>query len=175
MTFNEVYHTHKNLVYNLALQYVQNREDALEITQDVFVTVHEKLTTFKHQSGIKTWLYRITVNQSLDFIRAKKRQKRWAFLSALRLDDASSIQLSHFDHPGVKLEQKQALEHLYRGINRLPDNQRTVIILMKIEQQSQSETAAVMNLSTKAVESLFQRAKKNLEIFLNVAEGGQKK
>lgn len=175
VTFNEIYHTHKNLVYNVALQYVQNREDALEITQDVFVTVHEKITTFKQQSAIKTWLYRIAVNMSLDFIRARKRQKRWAFLSALRLDDAPHIQLPHFDHPGVKLEQKQAIESIYKAINQLPDNQKTVIILMRIEQQSQAETAAIMNLSVKAVESLFQRAKKNLEIFLNRDEGSPEK
>jgi RNA polymerase sigma factor (sigma-70 family) len=67
---------HKDLVYNLALSYVQNSEDAEEITQDVFIAVYQSISSFKAQANIKTWIYRIAINKSLDFIKAKKRQKR---------------------------------------------------------------------------------------------------
>jgi RNA polymerase sigma factor (sigma-70 family) len=63
MTFKEIFDKYNKLVYNLALQYVQQKEDAEEITQDVFVKIHEKLSTFQQQSDIKTWIYRITINQ----------------------------------------------------------------------------------------------------------------
>ena len=68
MTFQEIYTQHSKLVYNLALSYVQNREDAEEITQDVFVSVYQGLTTFREESQLSTWIYRISINKSLDFI-----------------------------------------------------------------------------------------------------------
>jgi RNA polymerase sigma factor (sigma-70 family) len=172
MTFKELFDKFNKLVFNLALQYVQNREDAEEITQDVFLKIHDKLNTFQQQSDIKTWIYRITINHSLDFIKAQKSQKRWSFFSALSINDEQrKIDVPHFDHPGVELEQKEALANIFKAINLLPDNQKTVIILLKIEQHSQAEAALIMNTSTKAVESLFQRAKKNLENILIQIEG----
>ena len=72
MKFEQLYQQYVKLVYNLALQYCQNTQDAEEITQDVFVKVHEKLSTFKNQANVKTWIYRITINQSLDFIKTRK-------------------------------------------------------------------------------------------------------
>lgn len=166
-SLRNLYLQYYKLVYNVALQYVQNIEDAEEITQDVFVKVHEKLDTFKREADIKTWIYRIAINQSLDFIKAKQRQKRWSFLTALSLDNKENpIVISQFNHPGILLEQKESMQKIFDAINQLPDNQKTVIILMKIDQNSISETAEIMNISYKAVDALFQRAKKNLEHLL---------
>ncbi len=172
MIFKEIYERYKNVVYNLALQYTQNVEDAEEITQDVFVKIYKNLDTFQQQSDIKTWIYRIAINQSLDFLKAKNSKKRWRFSAIFRAryeeDNLSAID---FNHPGVVLEQKESLEVIFRCIQQLPDNQKTVIILLKIEQMTQVEAGIVMNLSVKAVESLFQRAKKNLENLLVKNEG----
>ena len=172
MLFKELFDNYKSLVFNVALQYVQNKEDAEEITQDVFVKIHEKLNFFQNQSSLKTWIYRIAINQSLDFLKAQKSLKRWSFFSALSLNNENTkIEVPHFNHPGVELEQKEALEFISKAINQLPENQKTVLILLKIEQNSQAQTAEIMDLSTKAVESLFNRAKKNLEILLAKNEG----
>lgn len=172
MNFQEIYIIHKNLVYNLALQYVQNIEDAEEITQDVFIKIYEKFNSFQNQSELKTWIYRITVNQSLDFLKARNSQKRWHIFSALRIDSIDrKFDIPNFNHPGIELEQKESLAFIFKCINKLPDNQKTVIILLKIEQLSQAEASEIMNMSNKAIESLFQRAKKNLEILLNKNEG----
>lgn len=170
--FLTIYHTHKGLVYNLALQYVLSIEDAEEITQDVFVKVYEKYPTYRNDASLKTWIYRITINQSLDFLKSKKAQKRGFFFDHIALDNPeSNIQLPTFNHPGVVLEQKERLEELLKAIYRLPENQKTVIILTKIEQNSIKEVAEIMDLSEKSIESLFQRAKKNLAIILNNNKG----
>jgi len=117
-------------------------------------------------------IYRIAINQSLDFLKAQKSLKRWSFFSALSLNNENTkIEIPNFNHPGVELEQKEALEFIFKAINQLPENQKTVLILLKIEQNSQAQTAEIMDLSTKAVESLFNRAKKNLEILLAKNEG----
>ena len=173
MTFEETYSKFSKLVFNLALQYVQNTEDAEEITQDVFVSVHQSRNKFQQNSEIQTWIYRITINRSLDFIKAKNRKKRFALITSLFHDDGNEqINLSHhFNHPGILLEQKEGLASLFKHINSLPDNQKTVLILSKIEQKSQTEVSEIMNLSTKAVESLLQRAKTNLTKRLKANEG----
>jgi RNA polymerase sigma-70 factor (ECF subfamily) len=157
------------MVYNLALQYVQNAEDAMDITQEVFVALHQSLTTFKGEAQLSTWVYRIAINKSLDFIKAKNRKKRFAWLTSLFNPDTNALQfdIHTFEHPGVILEQKEALAKIFRFINELSENQKTALILSKIEQKSQVEIAEIMNLSTKAVESLVQRAKQNLEKKLN--------
>ena len=168
MTFDEIYFEHYKMVFNLALHYVQNIEDAEEITQDVFLKVFDNLHTFKKQSSLKTWVYRITINQSLDFIKGKNAQKRNFLYSIFSINDSNfKFQPSNFNHPGIELEQKEACQKIFEAINQLSDNQKTALILLKIEDKSQAETAEIMNLNVKALESLFQRAKNNLEILLN--------
>jgi RNA polymerase sigma factor (sigma-70 family) len=172
MPLKNLYITYHQMVYNVAMQYVQNIEDAEEITQDVFVKINDKLHTFKNQATIKTWIYRIAINTSLDFIKAKKSKKRWFFLTALSLNNEDrKIEVLHFNHPGVVLEQKEELETIFAAINQLPDKQKTIIILLKIEHKSQAETAEIMNITTKAVEGLFHRAKINLQKILNTNKG----
>ena len=146
MIFKDIYLEHYKMVYNLALQYVQNIEDAEEITQDVFVKVHEKIGAFKMQSGLKTWIYRITINQSLDFIKARKTKKRSFLSTFVRLSDASSVnEPVNFNHPGIVLEQKEEFQRIFDAINQLSDHQKTVVILLKIKGKSQAETAEIMN------------------------------
>lgn len=161
------------MVYNLALNYVQNIEDAQEITQDVFVTVYQSIDSFQETSSMSTWMYRITINKCLDFLKAKKRKKRFAFFTSLFFDDSNDLKHnpSEHNHPGILLEHKEALDNLFKKINELPDNQKTALILHKIEQKSQAEVAEIMNLSRKAVESLIQRAKTNLSKNISESEG----
>ncbi|MDX1905813.1 MAG: RNA polymerase sigma factor [Bacteroidia bacterium] len=173
MTFEVLYETFKQQVYNLALHYAGNTSDAAEITQDVFVAVYHNLGRFRKDAGAGTWIYRITINKSLDYLKARKRKKRFAFLVSLSDSPEAEIRQTQttFDHPGVALEQREATAHLFALINKLPDNQRTALILTKIEHKSQAEAADIMNLSPKAVESLVQRAKTFLSQKLNLTEG----
>lgn len=168
MDFNQLYSEYKELVFNLALHYCQNREDAEEIAQEVFLKVYQKKDSFNGESSIKTWIYRITINQSLDFLKAQKRKKRNFFVNAIHYDNPDmNLPISHFDHPGVQLENKEAIQSIFNAINQLPNKQKTVIILLKIENRSQKEVAKIMDSTEKAIESLYQRAKKNLKLSLD--------
>lgn len=168
MNFESIYLAHAALVYNVALQYVQNKEDAEEITQDVFLKVHKKQEGFKGNAALKTWIYRITINTSLDYIKAKNRKKRAAFKNR---DDNALQFISDFNHPGVALENKEALAKLFKVINLLPENQRTVLLLLKVEDLSQKEVAEILDKTPKAIESIFQRAKTNLKKLIASSEG----
>lgn len=160
------------MVFNLALNYVQNYEDAQEITQDVFVSIHKSLPKFRHDANLSTWIYRITINRCLDHVKSKKRKKRFGFLIAL-FDNSENEDIAHFNHPGVQLEHKENLIKLFKHINELPENQKTALLLSKTEQKSQAEVAEIMGISPKAAESLIQRAKTNLAAKLKPNEGKQ--
>jgi RNA polymerase sigma factor (sigma-70 family) len=172
--FRAVYDDYKQLVYNLALSYLQHAEDAQDITQEVFVKIY--LHYEKHDpatASMKTWIYRITINHCLDFIRSKKSKKRFGFITSLFRPETNEpvAEALHFNHPGVVAEDKEDLQQLFKLINELPENQKTALILVKIEDRSQKEVAEIMNTSVKAVDSLLQRAKQTLEKKLNKSEG----
>ena len=149
------------------MQYTNNGQDAEEILQDVFMKVYNHLADFRKEVDIKTWIYRITINQSLDFLKAQQRKKRSIFYNLFRIShNDETIQISDFNHSGIELENKEALEMLMRKIYRLPENQKTVIILLKIEELSQKEVSEIMQISESAMESLLHRAKINLKRML---------
>ena len=153
--FQQLYALFSDKVYNTALSYVQNEQDAEEITQDVFTNIFRSADKFKGNATVSTWVYRITVNTSLNQI---KRKKRFSFLKF-----GESVQDSpDFEHPGVLLENKENAKALFTLIDTLVDSQKTAFILSFVEDLPRQEVAAVMNISLKAVESLLQRGKKNL-------------
>ncbi len=174
MQFESLYNEYKNLVYNMCLHYVLNAEDAQDVTQEVFVKVYQRYGRYDQSlSSLKTWICRIAINQSLDYLKSKKTKKRFGFLTSLfHPETEEPIELPQsIDHPGIQAEDKEALEKLLQIIYTLPGNQKTVIILSKIEDRSQKEVAEIMNISAKAVESLIQRAKQNIQKKLTEAEG----
>lgn len=172
--FETIYTEFGRLVYNLALSYVHNTEDAQDITQEVFVKVYQRYSDYKpERASLKTWIYQITINHCLDVLKAGKSQKRFGFLTSLFAPDTSEPipEAAHFDHPGVALEDKEAVQRLFAIIDTLPDTQRTALILTKIEDRSIKEVADIMQLSPKAVESLLQRAKVNFSKKAGITEG----
>lgn len=162
MQFEQIYQQYKDRVYNLALHYVQHAEQAAELTQDVFVKIYQRQHQFRGDAQLGTWIYRITIRQCLDFLKAQKRKKRLAWISSLFQPDDSLIEIPDSYHPGFAAEQKEALQRIFTRIDQLPDNQRTVLILVKLENKRLEEVAEIMALTVKATESLLQRAKTNL-------------
>jgi RNA polymerase sigma-70 factor (family 1) len=163
-SFQQIYEQYKNKVFNTVIGYLQNTEDAEEVTQDVFLEVHRSLDSFEGRSTLSTWIYRIAVNKSLDFLKSKNRKKRFAFISSL-FNDAGELKHDNpdFYHPGVALENKEKSAILFKAINNLPENQKTAFILSKLEGLSYAEISEVMQNSVSSVESLLVRAKQNLQ------------
>ncbi|TMU50894.1 RNA polymerase sigma factor [Flagellimonas algicola] len=153
-------------VYNTCLSFVPNREDAEDIAQEVFVEVYHAISKFKGEARLSTWIYRISVNKSLEFIRKKNAKKRFGFMQSITgnmIPMDKSTYFTEFDHPGVQLENKERNETLFQAINRLPEAQRVVFTLHKIDGMSYKEVAAITNKSISSIESLLFRAKKNLQ------------
>lgn len=161
--FNKIVESSQGLVYNTALGIVQNPEDAEDVAQDVFVQLYESIHSFKGESKLSTWLYRITVSKAMDHLRKKKRKKRFAFIQSLF---GANEELIHdppdFVHPGVSLDNKEKARELFRAIDLLPPKQKVAFTLNRIEGLSYQEISVVMNLTVASVESLLHRARKNL-------------
>lgn len=150
-----LYNLYSEKIYNTALSYTKSVEDAEEITQDVFIKIYKSAATFKGNSSVKTWIYRIVVNTSLNYL--KKKNRFTFFKNTLTISQSID-----FEHPGVLLENKENAVALYKALDCLPSNQKTAFILSFIEELPRQEVADIMETSLKAVESLLQRAKKNM-------------
>ena len=149
---------------NTALFYVQQKEWAEDISQDVFIEIYRSISSFNEGATLKTWIYRIAVNKCLDALRTKKRQKRYGFiLSIFNQNEATAFPKAvHFEHPGIIAEKREFSIYLFKALEKLADKQKSAFILTQMEGLSQKEAASIMLISEKAVESLTQRAKINL-------------
>ena len=157
--FTTLYNEYSVLIYNVALNYLQNIEDAEEITQDVFIQLHTSIHKFQEKSSLKTWIYRITINKCLDFIKHKNSQKRFFIFGKKSQNEFEILNISNFEHPGILLENKEKAKLLFGIINELKENQKTAFLLSKVDGLSNTEISAIMELSISSVESLVFRAK----------------
>jgi RNA polymerase sigma-70 factor (ECF subfamily) len=155
----------KKKVLNICFRFVNDKEDAEELAQDTFIEVYRSISTFRGVSSLSTWIYRIAVSKSLNFIRNKKRRKRRGTITRLSYSDREEIQLagSVSNSPDEILAQKNRALILQNALDSLPANQHAAFILSKYDEMSYEEIAAVMNISISAVESLIFRAKSNLQ------------
>jgi RNA polymerase sigma-70 factor (ECF subfamily) len=165
LDFESIVAHNQEKVRNICFRYVNNVDDADDIAQEVFIQVFESLSHFREEAQISTWVYRIAVNKSLDFIRSKNRKKRFAQLISLFKsgEDEATIEIPSFETPDKELDDKERKKILDLALDKLPENQKTAIVLSKYEGFGNSEIAKIMDLSLSAVDALIHRAKKNLQ------------
>lgn len=164
--FRQLIENHQKLVVNTCFGIVQNHEDAEDIAQEVFIEVFRSIHKFRADAKISTWLYRISVNRSLNFIRDNKKNIWFHSFEdevAAKSRQLKQIESSKSDQPEFELENKQRAIILHEAINSLPNNQKVAFSLSKYEELSYQEIAEVMELSISSVESLLFRAKKGLQ------------
>lgn len=155
--FERLVEKYQSTVFRIAIGLLHNKEDAEEIVQDVFIKVYKSLSSFDAKAAFSTWLYRVTVNASLNVLRKKKRQKLWVELSDI-------LQLRSKEKQADALLTEQSDNTLiYQAMNELPALQRVAFVLSKYEELPQARVAEILHLSTGAVEQLIYRAKRNLQ------------
>ncbi len=169
IAFKQLVNLYQDMVFNTALGMVQQHTDAEDTAQEVFIQVYKSVKDFKEQAALSTWIYRITITKCLDFLRSKKRKKRFGFISSIFGNDNQPLyEPADFHHPGVALDKKEDAALLFKMIEQLPEKQKTAFILNKLEDLSYTEIALIMKTSPPAVDSLLQRAKQNLRKNLHV-------
>lgn len=164
--------THERMVLQLAYHLLGSREEALDLSQEVFLRVFRTVGGFRGQSSLRTWIYRIVVNQ------AKNRQRWWR---RRRQGDQISLDqhvMAHGDLPQPTdagapdrlLARKQLAERLWSAMERLPFDQRTAIVLREFDGLSYDEIAFSLDIAVGTVKSRLTRARQALRA--DLLEGG---
>ena len=164
-SFKELVEEYKEMVFKVCFGFVKNKEDAEDITQDVFFSVYKNIKSFKSESKVSTWLYRVAVNFSLNHIRKMKIQRMFVKLG-IKEDDEEKV----FDVPAgkdydadFKIVESEKKKIIAKILNELPSNQRIAFTLFNVEGFTYEKIAEIMNCSVPSVESKIHRAKINLQ------------
>jgi RNA polymerase sigma-70 factor (ECF subfamily) len=164
-TFQQLVDRFHHKVLNTCYGFVHQKEDAEDIAQEVFLEVYQSIANFREEAQLSTWIYRIAVTKSLDFLRKQKRQKRFGYIrNILGLDNqVEQVPAPQSANPQTTLENQERARILQQAVDSLAENQKIAITLHKYEGFSYQEIADVMGVSVSAVESLLHRAKNNLQ------------
>jgi RNA polymerase sigma factor (sigma-70 family) len=154
-------------IFRLAYGITGDRHDAEDVVQETFLRAFQHLGRFSpHKASFKTWLFTIARNQSINVIAVLKRKAVRLFSEAEHEAEDGPQPSGPFaaqqDDPGTLLLRREAMESLRRGLERLPERQRTALLLKTQENLSYEEIAAVMETSASSVESLIFRARQRL-------------
>lgn len=155
-------------VYNISLRFLGNQEDALDISQEVFIKIFRTLESFKGNSSFDTWVYRITVNLCLDEIRKRKNK------NVISIDESFSSEDGDFKKqfddrspgPDVLAERKETKRMIEDAVNSLSEEHRTAIILRDIQGFSYEEVARLTDCPEGTVKSRINRARQALRNIL---------
>lgn len=150
-------------IYNLALRYLGNREDAMDASQEVFLRVFRFLPGFQEESGFSTWIYRIGVNVCKDMLVKRNKRNELSLELPDDEDDYRTVEVAdeRYD-PQAIVEQSDLRESLASAIAELPQQQREMIVLRDIQGLSYEEIGQVLCLESGTVKSRLSRARENL-------------
>ncbi|MCA1756227.1 MAG: sigma-70 family RNA polymerase sigma factor [Bacteroidales bacterium] len=157
---------YRESVIRICRGYVGSYEDAEDLAQEVFVELFRSISKFRGDSRFSTWLYRLAVNKSLNYLRYHKKRFR-VYRSSESAGEESLINSpgeAESDAPVVESDHRRALRE---ALDKLPENQRTAFILNKYEELPYNDVAAVMATTLSTVESLIFRARQNLQKYLS--------
>ena len=164
--FEELVLRYEKTVYNLALRMVGDRDDAFDMTQEAFIKAYGSLSSFRGDSKFSVWIYRITTNVCLDFLRSKSRKQQ---VSLTVSDDDEDAQLDIPDpkaDPEQQLMQKMSMQSVEEGLKTLPDKQRQILVMRELGGMSYAEIGKALSLEEGTVKSRIFRARKRLCAFL---------
>lgn len=152
---------YQNMVFRTTMGFVHNKEDAEDLTQDVFIRAFQSLKTFNGEAEFSTWLYRITVNTSINHLNKIKNRSLLHFAEEILQNLFNNA--SEDKNPLQELEQTELDNAIRKAIDALPENQRTAFVLSKYDDLTQKEIATIMQRTEGSVEQLLQRAKTTLQ------------
>jgi RNA polymerase sigma-70 factor (ECF subfamily) len=166
----ELVSEHQRMVVQLAVNLLGDREEALDLSQEVFLRVFRTLHRFRGQSTLRTWIYRIAVNQARNrhrFWRRRHRADQVSLDQHIRAHgDLRSVSESD---PAQLLAQKQLGEQLQQALDLLPFDQRTAIILREVDGLSYEEIGFSLGVAVGTVKSRLTRARQELRKQLRTA------
>jgi RNA polymerase sigma-70 factor (ECF subfamily) len=159
----ELVAAHERMVFGLALNLTRSREEALEVSQEVFLQVFRTLGTFRGQSTLRTWIFRIVINQ------ARNRQRWWRrrrLADQVSLDEHVELhgepEATRAVLPDRQLASREAADRIRHAMERLPFEQRTAVVLREVDGLQYDEIAYSLGVAVGTVKSRLTRARQAL-------------
>ncbi len=156
VAFEMIYKAMAGFVYNVALRIIKNREDAEEVTQEVFLIIHQKLKEFRQESSLKTWVYRIAINCALNSSRKTKQGRN------------NVVEYKDFSGTATQSDTDKAIEkeHCVKAVDKilgvLNEEQRVCVILRNIEGLSYEQIAETLKVNINTIRSRLKRAREKI-------------
>jgi RNA polymerase sigma-70 factor, ECF subfamily len=168
-TFEELFERYNSMVFNLAYQILGDREEALDVAQEVFLAIYQKMDSFRGESSLKTWIYRIAVRRAANRFRWWNRLRRRGTVSLEEhLSKSPESELSwnltsRAKSPEDALLLQEEREKVKRMLLELPLHQRIAVIMRDIEGLSYEEIAESLNVSLGTIKSRIARGREILK------------
>jgi RNA polymerase sigma-70 factor, ECF subfamily len=169
ISFEELFDRYSSMVFSLVYQILGDREEALDVSQEVFLTIYQKLDSFRGESSLKTWIYCIAVHRASNRFRWWNRLRRKGTISLEELMDKSSERdicintSSRFQSPEEALLVEEEHEELQRLLLNLPLQQRIALVLRDVQGLSYEEIAESLKISLGTVKSRIARGREILK------------
>lgn len=169
--YGDLVRSYHKKVLGYCLSMLNNRTDAEEAAQDIFVKAYQALARFKGDSSFSTWLYRITANHCLDILRKRNRRKTVSWDALVEKEGERMHALVSANDPGAsRLEDRQMADRI---LSTLTEDHRTVLTLREQDGLEYQEIAEILNCSLDAVKGRLARARKQVqERLAQVLESG---
>lgn len=159
---------YESKIYRLGMRMLRSPQDAEDLLQKTFLSVFEKMHTFRGEAKFSTWIYRIATNHALMKLRKEKKRTLSSINAPIDMGDSFAFPQLVDEEADLSeyFEKKELLGYLEDAINKLPDIYRLVFILRDLEGLSNKEVAQIMDLSVPAVKSRILRARLQLREIL---------
>ncbi|MCH8317187.1 MAG: sigma-70 family RNA polymerase sigma factor [Bacteroidetes bacterium] len=170
--FTDLVDKYKSFIFTLALRILDNREDAEEVSQDVFLKVFKSLQSFRKQAKFSTWLYKITYNTAISRLRKQKGETETV---ELNIEHFENIESENVKNQVDLLQREQQKMYIEKAIKKLSEDDRVVISLFYLGEMSVKEIAKIIARSQNSVKVKLHRARKMIYKELNVLLKGELK
>lgn len=157
--FTEIIRLHQKGVFKVAYGFFRDRDDAMEIVQETFMRVYEKIDKFDNHSSFKNWIYRIASNLCIDYYRKFKSKKNHS-QDISELDD---VQISDMEAPEEHLDRQNFKENLEESLQTLSKRQKMIFIMKHFNALKYKEISEILHISVGTVKSLHHRAARALK------------
>ncbi len=159
---------YKRMVHRLAMQITKNHEDANDVMQETFIKVYQSIHTFRHEAAFETWVYRIAVNEALNFVKRRERRRESPLATMEESNFHPDVRQKYemANDPQIQAEQAELQHWVTKAVNSLSPKHRIVVILHELEGLTHAEIASILNCSEGTVRSRLHYARKQLRSLL---------
>ena len=159
--FRRIYEAYNQKIYRLIYSYCHDPEEALDLTQEVFIRVYTRIADFRSECSLETWIYQIAVNTVISAMRKS------------RFHEQINNQTDKSEQADVNLEMQELGQHIERSISMLPESLRMAFMLSAVEGLPYAETGRILGISVEAVRMRVSRARQLLRESLQPYMGNE--